>query len=87
MTKPVISQGEQDLEIHSPLGKYPNGGINSIAISFLKEDFDTRRAERIKILLHSLGTKLILEVRQERRKTKVQKEKTDHKTFLFAVRP
>lgn len=87
MTKPVISQGERGLEIHSPLGKYPNGGINGIAVSFIKEDFDTRRAERIKTLVHSLVTKLILEVRQERR-TKIQKGKTDHKTFLYlAVKP
>lgn len=84
MTKPVISQGERGLEIHSLLGKYPNGGINSIVVSFIKEDFDTRRAER---MVPSLGTKLILEVRQERR-TKVQKGKTDHKTFIYlAVRP
>lgn len=70
MKKPAISQGERGLEIHSLLGKYSNGSINSILVSFIKEEFDTRREER---MASSLGTKLILEVRQERR-TKLQRE-------------
>lgn len=40
MTKPVILQGELGLEISLPLGKYPNVGINDIADSFIKADFE-----------------------------------------------